>query len=43
MNEDAPVIYLWAQKNIVGLKKSLLGFRQVPDGIIRVQGLHFAN
>ena len=43
VNEDAPVIYLWAQKNIVGLKKSLLGFRQVPDGIIRVQGLHFAN
>ncbi len=40
--QDLPVIYLWSPKNIVGLKKTLLGFKPVPDGIIRVQGLHFA-
>jgi peptide/nickel transport system substrate-binding protein len=41
--QDMPVIYLWSPKNIVGLKKSLLGFRQVPDGIIRLQGMRFAK
>jgi peptide/nickel transport system substrate-binding protein len=41
--QDMPLIYLWSPKNTVGLKKSLEGFRQVPDGIIRLQGMHFAN
>ncbi len=41
--QDLPVIYLWSPKNIVGMKKTLLGFKPVPDGIIRVQGLHFAS
>lgn len=41
--QDMPVSYLWSPKNIVGLKKSLLGFKQVPDGIIRVQGMHLAK
>jgi peptide/nickel transport system substrate-binding protein len=41
--QDLPVLYLWSPKNIVGLRKSLLGFDQVPDGIIRLQGMHFAS
>ncbi|MGH7043104.1 MAG: ABC transporter substrate-binding protein [Acetobacteraceae bacterium] len=41
--QDVPLIYLWSTKNIVGLKKTLLGFRQVPDGIIRLQGMRFAK
>jgi peptide/nickel transport system substrate-binding protein len=41
--QDMPVIYLWSPKNIVGLKKTLRGFRQVPDGIIRLQGMRFAK
>jgi peptide/nickel transport system substrate-binding protein len=41
--QDLPEIYLWSPKNIVGLKKTLLGFDPVPDGIIRLQGMHFAN
>ena len=41
--QDLPVLYLWSPENIVGLKKTLLGFRQVPDGIIRLQGMHFAG
>jgi peptide/nickel transport system substrate-binding protein len=36
---DLPLIYLWTPQNIVGLKKTLTGFRQVPDGLIRLQGL----
>lgn len=38
-----PLIYLWALGNIVGMKKQLTGFEQVPDGIIRLQGLYMAN
>ncbi len=36
---DLPEIYLWAPANIVGLKASITGFRQVPDGLIRLQGM----
>ena len=37
--DDLPLIYLWSAANIVGLKASLTGFRQVPDGLIRLQGM----
>jgi peptide/nickel transport system substrate-binding protein len=37
--KDLPLVYLWTSRNIVGLKKSLTGFRQVPDGLIRLQGM----
>jgi peptide/nickel transport system substrate-binding protein len=37
--DDLPLIYLWAPANIVGLKASITGFRQVPDGLIRLQGM----
>ncbi len=40
--KDLPLIYLWNPKNTVGMKKTLEGFVQVPDGIIRLQGMHFA-
>ena len=35
--KDLPLIYLWTGKNIVGMKKALVGFQQVPDGLIRLQ------
>ncbi|HWA79534.1 MAG TPA: ABC transporter substrate-binding protein [Acetobacteraceae bacterium] len=38
-----PILYLWALANIVGMKKTLTGFQQVPDGIIRLQGLEMAK
>jgi len=41
--EDMPYIYLWSAKNIVGIAKTVQGFRQVPDGIIRLQGMRFAK
>ncbi len=37
--KDLPLIYLWTGKNIVGMKKNLMGFQQVPDGLIRLQGV----
>ena len=40
--QDMPLVYLYSTKNIVGMKKSLEGFQQVPDGLIRVRGMHFA-
>ncbi len=39
--DDMPLVYLYIAKNIVGLKRSLTGFVQVPDGLIRLRGLHF--
>jgi peptide/nickel transport system substrate-binding protein len=36
---DLPIIYLYHPVNIVGLSAKLSGFRAVPDGIIRLQGL----
>ena len=41
--QDMPIIYLWSPKNIVGLQKTVQGFRQVPDGIIRLQGMSFSQ
>ncbi len=40
--KDLPLVYLWNPKNTVAMKKTLDGFVQVPDGIIRLQGMHFA-
>ena len=37
--KDLPLVYLWSGKNTVGMKKSLTGFVQVPDGLIRLQGM----
>jgi peptide/nickel transport system substrate-binding protein len=37
--KDLPLIYIWTGKNIVGMKKALMGFQQVPDGLIRLQGM----
>ena len=40
---DMPLIYLWNPKNIVGMKKSVDGFEQVPDGLIRLQGVRLTK
>jgi peptide/nickel transport system substrate-binding protein len=39
---DLPVIYLYNPVNIVGMTKKITGFRAIPDGMIRLQGLAFA-
>jgi peptide/nickel transport system substrate-binding protein len=37
--KDLPIVYLWTLKNIVGMRQNVIGFRQVPDGLIRPQGI----
>ncbi len=37
--EELPLMYLWIARNIVGMKRDLQGFVQVPDGLIRLRGL----
>ena len=43
VNKDVPLIYLYNPVNIVGLSAKLSGFRAVPDGMIRLQGLSVAK
>ncbi len=40
---DMPLVYLWNPKNIVGMRKALTGFQQVPDGLIRLRGMAIAT
>jgi peptide/nickel transport system substrate-binding protein len=39
LGEDLPLIYLWNRKNTVGLSARVQGFRSVPDGLVRLQGV----
>jgi peptide/nickel transport system substrate-binding protein len=41
--KDLPIIYLFHPVNVVGLSAKLSGFRPVPDGMIRLQGLSVAK
>jgi peptide/nickel transport system substrate-binding protein len=43
VRKDMPIIYLWSPQNIVGLRRTVRGFRPVPDGIIRLQGMSFSK
>ena len=39
LRQDLPITYLFHPVNVVGLSSKLSGFRPVPDGLIRLQGL----
>jgi len=39
LRQDLPLTYLYTPANIVGMSAKLTGFRPVPDGMIRLQGL----
>jgi len=39
IRQDEPQIYLFSPVNVVGMSAKLTGFRPVPDGMIRLQGL----
>ena len=43
LRQDLPITYLWNARNIVGMSAKLNGFRPMPDGMIRVQGLEMAK
>jgi peptide/nickel transport system substrate-binding protein len=38
-NQDLPIIYLWTPRNIVGVTAKLIGFQEMPDGVLRLQGV----
>jgi peptide/nickel transport system substrate-binding protein len=40
---DLPLLYLFTPVNIVGMSAKLSGFKPVPDGMIRLQGLALAK
>jgi len=40
---DLPIIYLSTPKNVVGMSARVTGFRPVPDGMIRLQGVGLAK
>ena len=41
--QDMPLVYLYIARNIVGMRKNLMGFQEIPDGLIRLQGVAFAK
>jgi peptide/nickel transport system substrate-binding protein len=43
LRQDLPNTYLWNARNIAAMTAKLQGFRPVPDGMIRVQGLEMAK
>ena len=43
LREDLPLTYLYNARNIVAMTAKLNGFRAVPDGMIRIQGLELAK
>jgi peptide/nickel transport system substrate-binding protein len=43
LRHDLPFTYLWNARNIVAMSARLNGFRPVPDGMIRIQGLEMAK
>ena len=40
---DLPVTYLWGWRNIAGMSAQVTGFRSIPDGLVRLQGLGSAT
>ena len=43
LRRDLPITYLYSPRNIVAMTAKLNGFRPVPDGIIRIQGLELTK
>jgi peptide/nickel transport system substrate-binding protein len=43
LRRDLPLTYLYNARNIVAMTAKLNGFRPIPDGMIRLQGLEMAK
>ena len=43
LSADLPIVYLNNPKNVVGMSARVTGFRPVPDGLIRLQGVGLAK
>ena len=40
---EEPIAYLWTTTNIAGMKKTVMGYRSLPDGLVRLQGVYMAQ
>src|SRR4051812_536974 len=43
LGQDLPIMYHWFQKSIVGMSAKVQGYKQVPDGMVRLQGVSLAK
>lgn len=43
LRNDLPITDLYSPRNLVAMTARLNGFRPVPDGLIRVQGLEMSK
>ena len=43
LQRDLPITYLYNGRNIVAMSAKLHGFRPIPDGMIRIQGMEMAK
>jgi peptide/nickel transport system substrate-binding protein len=43
IERDLPYMHLWTTANVMGLNRRLKGFVMVPDGMVRLQGMHFVK
>jgi peptide/nickel transport system substrate-binding protein len=43
LRRDLPLTYLYNPRNIVAMSVKLNGFRAIPDGMIRIQGLEMSK
>jgi peptide/nickel transport system substrate-binding protein len=43
LRRDLPMTYLYNPRNIVAMSAKVQGFRPIPDGMIRIQGLEMAK
>ena len=43
LSKDLPIVYMTNPKNVVGLSVRVTGYRPLPDGMIRLQGIGLAK
>ncbi|MDR3536834.1 MAG: ABC transporter substrate-binding protein [Acetobacteraceae bacterium] len=43
LQKDLPMTFLWTPRNIAAMSSKISGYRAVPDGLIRLQGLEMAK
>jgi peptide/nickel transport system substrate-binding protein len=43
VRDEEPFVVLWTMRNIAGMKASVTGYRSLPDGLVRLQGVSMAQ
>jgi peptide/nickel transport system substrate-binding protein len=39
VQKEEPIVYLWTTRNIAGMSTRVMGYRSLPDGLVRLQGV----